>query len=111
MSHRFLAPHPACDDRRDRPRQPWRTTDLGDAPGAATTTIRSTAGARGKGLSVQASNGRPPIADRSLSSPAIRCDDPAAGTTMSHAQVAGGGPLRHSTRGWAKIIGPATVRA
>ena len=51
--------------------------------GATTTTIRSTAGARARASSVHASNGRPPIAARTLSPPAIRCDDPAAGTTMS----------------------------
>ena len=66
--------------------------------GAATTTIRPTTGAAATAASVQASSGRPATSARTLSTPAIRLEAPAA-TTMASALPAGGGSSARLTSG------------
>ena len=83
VGHRLLSPSTAFDDRATAGGSQAASRISGTRSGATTTTIRSTVGADARASSVHASRGRPPIAARSLSAPAIRSDDPAAGTTTS----------------------------
>jgi hypothetical protein len=61
----------------------WAARNASTRSGAATTIRRSTHGAAASASMVQASNGRPPIGARSLSTPAILREDPAATITTS----------------------------
>ena len=107
------APTPAGARHRPRRRRPTTAARRRRPPhrvrsAAVTTTIRATDGAASSAASVQASSGRPAISIASLSAePPIRTDRPAATTTTSAATVAPRGA--QSSRGWAKIIRPATV--